>query len=81
MTRSLRYESLIGGRAFPTPHPGHEGMALRDWFAGQAVAGLLARGYAAAAPDFTDDVARVAYLIADAMIMECTTENEYTEDD
>lgn len=39
-----------GGPAFPEPplehdhywHPGTQGMSLRDWFAGQALAGLLA---------------------------------------
>ena len=33
-----------GGQAFPAGNPthgGHEGMTLRDWFAGQALAGLI----------------------------------------
>jgi hypothetical protein len=43
----------------------HEGMTLRDWFAGQALAGLLAD------PNVIDPdsaVARAAYEYADAMI-------------
>ena len=53
------------------PHDGtifeqHAGMSLRDYFAGQALAGF------AAAPDFVDPkpeiMAREAYLFADAML-------------
>jgi 5,10-methylenetetrahydrofolate reductase len=35
-----------GGAAFPitSPYNGRAGMSLRDWFAGQALAGLLADG-------------------------------------
>ncbi len=33
-----------GGPAFPTSYRdcGHSGMSLRDWFAGQALAGIMA---------------------------------------
>lgn len=31
-----------GGAAFPSAHTGAPGMSLRDWFAGQALVGLLA---------------------------------------
>lgn len=41
------------------------GLSLRDWFAGQALAGLLAESRWE-----SDDVATVAYQIADAMIVE-----------
>lgn len=44
----------------------HEGMTLRDYFAGQALVGLLAgrsRG-------FVSNPERSAYLIADAMLAE-----------
>ena len=34
-------ERADGGPAFPGPiHPGHDGMTLRDWFAGQALVGI-----------------------------------------
>lgn len=58
-----------GGPAFPTPSAERvsgaiPGMALRDWFAGQALAGLLAPGFASAASAFAED----AYKLADAML-------------
>ena len=63
-----------GGPAFPTPdthHPdgqiqyGTNGMSLRDWFAGQALAGLLA------CPDVSggwESISKSAYTYADAML-------------
>lgn len=45
------------------------GMTLRDWFAGQAVSGLLA-SEAGIAPYSQDWAAERAYLIADAMLAE-----------
>lgn len=65
-----------GGPAFPRPessdqfgnlHFGAHGMSLRDWFAGQALAGL------AGISDGYDDhkgqsVAGIAYRLADAML-------------
>lgn len=76
-----------GGSAFPCEGEGHgdpryhtPGMTLRDWFAGQALAGLLANSggpiqsngmsgwsYTNCGPD---SVAREAYDAADAMIAE-----------
>ncbi len=41
------------------------GMSLRDWFAGQAMQGMLANPYLAGTKD---DVARHSYGFADAMI-------------
>ncbi|KJS36086.1 MAG: hypothetical protein VR70_14460 [Rhodospirillaceae bacterium BRH_c57] len=68
-----------GGAAFPAQpiygYPGgatittaQNGMSLRDWFAGQALAGLRA----ADASDVwsIQDAARVAYAQADAMLIE-----------
>lgn len=63
-----------GGPAFPEPvaispsddvYPAYGGMSLRDWFAGQALAGLYASG-----PHDCDQhgIAHDAYLVADAMI-------------
>jgi hypothetical protein len=78
-----------GGPAFPRPSDpcpcigdtGHSGMSLRDWFAGQALAGMIAPMIAAdpvaiqRAADtdgfvgrFPDYVANRAYEQADAML-------------
>ena len=53
-----------GGPAFPGPFSQDRGMTLRDWFAGQALAGIISLG------DNTnwDDDANCAYRAADAML-------------
>ena len=54
-----------GGTAFPFEF--HKGMSLRDWFAGQALAGL------GAAKLYADDpylLAMAAYEVADDMLAE-----------
>jgi|LakMenEpi03Aug12_release.lakeMendotaPanAssembly.Ray.scaffolds.fasta_scaffold5263503_1 hypothetical protein len=62
-----------GGPAFPirsTESRLYTGMTLRDWFAGQAMQGLIAspRG-PASGEDATDEwVAKTAYVVADAML-------------
>lgn len=62
-----------GGRAFPVPenvgsygaYPIYEqGMSLRDWFAGQALSGLIT--YRGLDQALTED----AYRVADAMLAE-----------
>jgi len=61
-----------GGPAFPPHHdPKHHpsGMALRDWFAGQALAMVMRRFERDGDPS-PDDIAMQAYFIADAMIAE-----------
>lgn len=65
-----------GGPAFPVPEvrlpdgtgvvQGADGMTLRDWFAGQALAGLLASDRIGQMVDNAKD----AYTIADAMLAE-----------
>jgi hypothetical protein len=45
---------------------GQTGMTLRDWFAGQALAALVAKG--ALFPSIIESNARQAYAMADAMI-------------
>lgn len=65
-----------GGSAFPHPeynddgtvYRQHEGMTLRDYFAGQALAGVVERMNPQG--DFpTEDIsARMAYRYADAML-------------
>jgi hypothetical protein len=75
-----------GGTAFPGLIPGamgtvirsQEGMSLRDWFAGQALAGILADDSCTSPhllsmhgkPGMTrsDVAAKVAYDLADAML-------------
>lgn len=64
----------FGGPAFPFQANGTSftGMTLRDWFAGQALAGILGGGFANTIPH--DDVgggadaAFFAYQYADAML-------------
>ena len=45
----------------------HEGMSLRDWFAGVALQGLAPRYNAAYGP-YAKDIAVAAYILADAML-------------
>jgi len=56
-----------GGPAFPRhAYDGHDGMTLRDWFASQALAGLLAKyGLGEAEPE---SMAADSYAYADAML-------------
>lgn len=59
---------------------GEPGMTLRDWFAGQALAGILANP-ALSNPDLTGDTssavfAEVAYDAADAMLAARATVSE-----
>ena len=66
-----------GGAAFPILRSDQPGMTLRDWFAGQALAGLCANpsihqpngmcGWSLV-NCHTDDLARYALHLADAMI-------------
>ncbi len=59
-----------GGHAFPVPlgcPGGLRGMSLRDWFAGQALVGMLARYGGVCEPG---EVAWMAHKVADAMIEE-----------
>ena len=63
-----------GGQAFPTMSNTEyiPGMTLRDWFAGQALAGMAALYTQAGgtSEEIADANAAVAYLMADAMIAE-----------
>jgi hypothetical protein len=75
-----------GGPAFP-PHGGEtlyhrisDGMSLRDWFAGQALAGLVANANLldfldegqrpVSDKDFASVISKGAYFYADAMLAE-----------
>jgi hypothetical protein len=71
-------EKQDGGPAFPNPpntknwdavhgvYTQHGGMTLRDWFAGQALAGMCANADESYRP--YEELAKRAYLQADAMI-------------
>ena len=68
-----------GGPAFPIESEGLK-IGLRDWFAGQALASMdtdsrfISERFQAT--DFMKDVARRAYIIADAMLAERAKERE-----
>lgn len=63
-----------GGQAFPIAYPeSHSikvsGMSLRDWFAGQALAGMIARQSVALIDDNAlDYIAKRAVRLADALL-------------
>jgi hypothetical protein len=70
-----------GGPAFPSAgyndmhgdhHPPVYGMSLRDWFAGQALAGMLSPerrgGGGSESSNSVRAISRDAYLLADAML-------------
>ena len=64
-----------GGPAFPDHplehpnywHQGNTGMSLRDWFAGQALAGMIS-DLSECGSSFIANSARLAYECADAML-------------
>lgn len=67
-----------GGAAFPShlhepvnpgDHDPQAGMSLRDWFAGQALAGLVANKITLAASD-AKRIPELAFVIADTMLAE-----------
>ena len=53
-----------GGPAFPSSdtQSGYQGMSMRDWFAGQALAGM------SIATETHERLAAIAYELADAML-------------
>ena len=58
-----------GGPAFPTDaYRYNSGMTLRDWFAGQALAGYFAYKWAEHQNTATIETANYIYQMADAMI-------------
>ncbi len=61
-------QAYPGDAANPKVRP-NTGMSMRDYFAAQAMNGLLAAGRDAQYGDSTmDDLAEASYLIADAML-------------
>ena len=60
-------DAVLSGDAGPHAPTAPAGMTLRDWFAGQALVGILANQ----GPSLVTDVrARNAYTMADAMLAE-----------
>lgn len=62
---------IDSGPAFPFAKEGLQfstGMSLRDWFAGQALAGLLAGQYSESGRWNLSDLPKESFEIADAMI-------------
>jgi len=57
-------EPLNGGPAFPTAYQPNMGLSRRDWFAGQALAGIL---MTQVHPNF-ESAASMAFGFADAML-------------
>ena len=55
------------GTAFPQEY-GYGGMSLRDWFAGQAMVGILARGWDAYQSGSPETLAADCYAMSDAML-------------
>ena len=55
--------------AFPRPSSSqsHPGLTKREWFAGQAAAGIIAQ---LNMPRLSNDIAAEAFAVADAMIAE-----------
>lgn len=66
-----------GGRAFPRSVcvspigdviEGSDGMSLRDWFAGMALQGFIARSKAFPGSDTIDEYTDLAFEFADGMV-------------
>ena len=61
-----------GGPAFPMPpsseyvHPGEDGMSLRDYYAGQALIGMMNKWDTSP----NKNIARACYQVADALVAE-----------
>lgn len=68
----VRYSGMDGKiSGYTTMEPiNMPGMSLRDWFAGQALAGLLAQSNGSATGSHKEAGARWAYEMADAMLAE-----------
>ena len=68
----MSQKTTDGGTAFPYEWESSKGMSLRDYFAGQVVAGLLANS---SYEDYDPGtVAHSAYDMAEAMLAERTRE-------
>lgn len=57
-----------GGPAFPSPYDDDEGMTLRDYFAAQAMQGMLASADSWINKDEVEGFGAICYAIADGML-------------
>lgn len=81
----MRHGPYDGGQAFPTEggdmsgvRP-HTGMSLREWFAGQALVGLIA-SYGPTSATFAPEAdANMAFEYADAMLARARKERDEYE--
>jgi hypothetical protein len=71
----MNYRSIHGKSVFPLHpevrpdmDPKRCGITMRDWFAAKAMQGLCANGMCANGNTNAIDIARAAYIIADAML-------------
>jgi len=64
------FTDLFGNDVYST------GMSLRDWFAGQALTGLLSWGEGPKSSDWANIYAVDAYELADAMLKRREKEND-----
>jgi hypothetical protein len=71
-----------GGQAFPHRWNEPNGMSLRDWFAGQALAGMFRHdGWINTIDDDQIEVAKRSYKIADAMLAARSNSTGGSEDE
>ena len=63
-------QPFVGGMTLYTEDYHHPGMSLRDWYAGQALSGLLVNRPEDIPSQVVDGYTRLAYQLADAMLAE-----------
>lgn len=69
--------TFSGGHALPKGKDAHRGMSLRDYMAGQALSGITAdTSVKVANTADANSIAKMCYLIADAMIAERSRHGE-----
>ena len=74
-SRNGRVGIYSGDKTIQEPEQGSPGMSLRDWFAGQALAGRVLHRMALDKEAISDDalaeyIAKAMYRLADAMLAE-----------
>ena len=79
-------EAYTGGPAFPihpryAPKPTEEGMTLRDYYAGQALVGLLANFGNHQGACNRDEMVYEAFILADTMVQQAVSMSEIDQRD